>query len=379
MLTLGINYRTEDFVARTRELTDGRGADVVLDIMGASYLGRNIEAVALDGRVVVIGMQGGTHADTRSRRHDAPPHLADLDCPSLAPRSARRPPSWPRSPPTSFRRSPPVGCRRWSIACCLSTDAAEAHRLIEAGEVVGKVVLDASRVPDTDVWATWLRTGRDGGSAAMRAENLRRLEAVRDLILDRAGILPGDTVLDVGTGQGLLGLAALARNGPEGRVVFSDVSAPVLDDCRIEVERLSAVDRSSFIRASATDLSAIDTGSVDVVVERAVLLFIEDRARAFAEYHRVLRAGGRLSLAEPLNSWMSADRPGYLWGYDVTEVTELERKLRDAESTGGRANRRPPLRIRRPRPCRDGPRRGIRARRGADRTGARAATGSRRS
>jgi arsenite methyltransferase len=172
----------------------------------------------------------------------------------------------------------------------------------------------------------------------MRAENLRRLEAVRDLILDRAGILPGDTVLDVGTGQGLLGLEALARNGPDGRVVFSDVSAPVLDDCRIEVERLSAVDRSSFIRASATDLSAIDTGSVDVVVERAVLLFIEDRARAFAEYHRVLRAGGRLSLAEPLNSWMSADRPGYLWGYDVTAATELERKLHDAESIGGRAN-----------------------------------------
>src|SRR5579864_2727002 len=42
----GINYRIEDFVARTRELTDGRGADVVLDIMGASYLGRNIDVCA---------------------------------------------------------------------------------------------------------------------------------------------------------------------------------------------------------------------------------------------------------------------------------------------------------------------------------------------
>jgi SAM-dependent methyltransferase len=193
-------------------------------------------------------------------------------------------------------------------------------------------------VPDTDVWATWLRTGRDGGSAAMRAENLRRLEVVRDLILDRAGIRPGETVLDVGTGQGLLGLAALAQNGPDGRVIFSDISAPLLDDCRIEVEGLSASDRSSFVRASATDLSTIDTGSVDVVVERAVLLFLEDRARAFVEYHRVLRAGGRLSLAEPLNSWMSADRPGYLWGYDVTEVTDLERKLRDAEGFGGRVD-----------------------------------------
>jgi len=59
----GINYRTEDFVARTRELTDGRGADLVLDIMGASYLGRNMDAVATDGRIVVIGMQGGNQTE----------------------------------------------------------------------------------------------------------------------------------------------------------------------------------------------------------------------------------------------------------------------------------------------------------------------------
>jgi SAM-dependent methyltransferase len=182
-------------------------------------------------------------------------------------------------------------------------------------------------VPDNDVWATWLRTGRDGGSAAMRTENLNRLASVRDQILDRAEVRPGDTVLDVGTGQGLLGLGALERNGPDGHVIFSDVSEPLLDDCRAEVARVSATERSTFLRASVTDLSMIATASVDVLVERAVLLFVEDRTRAFSEYHRVLRPGGRLSLAEPLNSWMSADRPGFLWGYDVTAITDLERKL----------------------------------------------------
>jgi arsenite methyltransferase len=168
----------------------------------------------------------------------------------------------------------------------------------------------------------------------MRAENLRRLETARDLILDRAGIQPGETVLDAGTGQGLLGLGALDRSAPDGHVIFADVSGPALDDCRIEVERISARNRSTFVRAPATDLSAVSTASVDVVVERAVLLFIEDRGRALSEYHRVLRAGGRLSLGEPLNSWMSADRPGYLWGYDVTAATDLERKLHDAERAG---------------------------------------------
>lgn len=191
---------------------------------------------------------------------------------------------------------------------------------------------------DTDVWAAWLRTGRDGGSSRMRSKNLDRLGTMRDQILDRAGIAPGDTILDVGTGQGLLGLAALERTGVDGHVIFSDVSEPLLDDCRSAVARASAMDRSSFVAASAVDLSAIPDSSVDVVVERAVLLFIEDRARACSEYRRVLRPGGRLSIGEPINSWMSADRPGFLWGYDLSDVIDLERKVHAAKRGNGAAD-----------------------------------------
>ena len=54
-----IAYRDEDFVERVREESGGNGADVILDIMGAAYLNRNVDALAPDGRVVIIGMQGG--------------------------------------------------------------------------------------------------------------------------------------------------------------------------------------------------------------------------------------------------------------------------------------------------------------------------------
>ncbi|GAB3310924.1 zinc-binding dehydrogenase [Epidermidibacterium keratini] len=54
-----INYRDEDFVERVKEITDDRGADVILDVVGAKYLDRNIDALADDGRIVIIGMQGG--------------------------------------------------------------------------------------------------------------------------------------------------------------------------------------------------------------------------------------------------------------------------------------------------------------------------------
>jgi NADPH:quinone reductase-like Zn-dependent oxidoreductase len=58
-----INYRDEDFVEVVRERSDGHGADVILDNMGASYLGRNVDALATEGRLVVIGMQGGSKGE----------------------------------------------------------------------------------------------------------------------------------------------------------------------------------------------------------------------------------------------------------------------------------------------------------------------------
>ena len=58
-----INYRDEDFVEAVRAHTDGRGADVILDNMGAKYLGRNVETLATEGRLVVIGMQGGSKGE----------------------------------------------------------------------------------------------------------------------------------------------------------------------------------------------------------------------------------------------------------------------------------------------------------------------------
>jgi putative PIG3 family NAD(P)H quinone oxidoreductase len=58
-----INYREQDFPQALREATGGHGADVILDIMGASYLARNVDALAADGRIAIIGMQGGRKAE----------------------------------------------------------------------------------------------------------------------------------------------------------------------------------------------------------------------------------------------------------------------------------------------------------------------------
>lgn len=172
----------------------------------------------------------------------------------------------------------------------------------------------------TDKWESWLLRGRDGGSADLRSQFTPHLTGFRDGVLDRAAIAPGDTVLDVGTGTGLVGLGALDRVGPAGRVVFSDVSAALLDACRRQADPA----RSSFVQASADDLSPIPNASVDVVTTRSVLIYVTRKPAAFAELHRVLRPGGRLSVFEPINSF--GDRTGVL-GIDPAPVADLVAKI----------------------------------------------------
>jgi putative PIG3 family NAD(P)H quinone oxidoreductase len=140
---VGINYRDEDFVERVREETDGGGVDVVLDNMGAKYLARNLEALAVGGRLVSIGMQGGTkaeldlgalmrkrgsvHATTlRSRPATGPGGKAEIVAAVLHD-------VWPDVERGVVR---PIVDRRLPMS-----RAAEAHRVVEASEHIGKVLL----------------------------------------------------------------------------------------------------------------------------------------------------------------------------------------------------------------------------------------------
>jgi len=138
---IAISYRDEDFVARLMQET--KGADVILDIMGAAYLDRNIDALATDGQLVIIGMQGGAKAE--------------LNIGKLMAKRARvigttlraRPVSGPNSksaivdavttsvwPMFASQRVRPIIGRRLPIQ-----DAAEAHRLLQSGETFGKILL----------------------------------------------------------------------------------------------------------------------------------------------------------------------------------------------------------------------------------------------
>ena len=181
---------------------------------------------------------------------------------------------------------------------------------------------------ERDPWADWLLEKRFGGDPALLAAYLPDLLAYRDRVLEGAAIRPGETVLDVGCGDGLLGLAALDRVGDGGTVIFSDVSAELLGECRRITTERDLVDHCLFVNTGLPMLDRIEPDSVDVAMTRSVLIYVEDKATAFATLHRVLKSGGRLSMFEPVNSFAFPEPPGKLWGHDVTDVVELAAKVK---------------------------------------------------
>jgi putative PIG3 family NAD(P)H quinone oxidoreductase len=137
---LAVNYREQDFVEEVKSFTDGRGADVVLDNMGASYLGRNVSALATQGRLVIIGMQGGSKGELdinallRKRGAVIATALRSRPVPEKAAICAAVVEHvWPL---VADGRVKPVVHARYPLA-----EAARAHADVEDSANVGKVLL----------------------------------------------------------------------------------------------------------------------------------------------------------------------------------------------------------------------------------------------
>jgi putative PIG3 family NAD(P)H quinone oxidoreductase len=137
---LAISYADDDFVAAVRDFTGGSGADVILDIMGATYLPRNVAALATEGRLVVIGMQGGSRGE--------------LDLGLLASKRASVQAATLRARPTAEKAQivAAVAENVWPLIAAGQVtpvidrvlplaQASQAHRVMEAGTHTGKILL----------------------------------------------------------------------------------------------------------------------------------------------------------------------------------------------------------------------------------------------
>jgi NADPH2:quinone reductase len=137
---LGINYRTKDFVEEVKKATDGRGVDVILDMVAGEYTGRNIKALADDGRIVIIALLGGAKAE--------------VDCSHILRRRLTITGSTLRPRPVAFKAAIADKLRQhvWPLleagkirpivhATFPLEEAWKAHAMMEAGENIGKIIL----------------------------------------------------------------------------------------------------------------------------------------------------------------------------------------------------------------------------------------------
>jgi len=135
-----VDYTTQDFVEVIRAASDGRGADVVLDIVGAAYLERNVDVLAADGRILIIGMQKGRHAELdlgvlMSKRGTVA--STGLRARPVAQKAAIvdqvRTHVWPMVESGAVR---PIVDRTFPVE-----RVADAHRLMESSTHIGKILL----------------------------------------------------------------------------------------------------------------------------------------------------------------------------------------------------------------------------------------------
>jgi len=131
----------------------------------------------------------------------------------------------------------------------------------------------------------------DRMSQVYRREIDRRLEPVVDQVLARAGLQPGERVLDLGTGTGAVAEKAAIAVGVDGHVLAVDPSPEMLALAGRRVDQASV--RFQVAEGSAERIPAAD-GSFDVILASLSLMFVIDRAAAAREMARVLRSGGRM-------------------------------------------------------------------------------------
>jgi len=147
-----------------------------------------------------------------------------------------------------------------------------------------------------DKWARWLNKDR---WPEQKAPLEAALNSVRDHILELGELKPGQRVLDLGAGTGLLGLRAAEIVGQTGGVTFLDISAGALKTAAAA----PPAGCEHFLVADGIHLPLLDDWA-DAVVARSVLIYIQDRRAAANEIARVLRHGGRFVAYEPINRRM---------------------------------------------------------------------------
>lgn len=155
-------------------------------------------------------------------------------------------------------------------------------------------------VPTGDVWSQWLLHLRHADDPRLQQAVRIAVDRYIERLLDGAQLTAGQTLVDVGAGEGLVAFRAIERVGPTLRTWLTDVSEPMLQHARARALERGVLGQCSFLRCPAECLEGIADACADVVATRSVLAYVADKSGALREFNRVLKPGGRISLCEPV-------------------------------------------------------------------------------
>ena len=149
-------------------------------------------------------------------------------------------------------------------------------------------------------WTQWLKETRFSFlTPEMQQQTMNWLHAVRDGVLSKADIKKGETVIDIGTGTGLLSFKALEILDGTGLVIFSDKFQDCLDSCEKFLKEQGITDGYKMLQSPCEKIDLPDE-SVDKALMRSVLVHIVDKQPAINEIYRILKKGGHFCCFEPI-------------------------------------------------------------------------------
>lgn len=177
-------------------------------------------------------------------------------------------------------------------------------------------------------WTEWLKKNRFAGQTPEMVEQTTKwLEAVRDVILVYAEILPHETVIDIGCGTGLLAFKVLEQQNFQGKVIFSDKFQDCLDDCKRILDESGVITGYQMLLSPCEHI-ALSESSVHKALMRSVLVHIVNKQLAINEIYRILKPGGKFCAFEPVirsntRYWQILD-PMYIEKYEDFKRVENE-------------------------------------------------------
>lgn len=125
------------------------------------------------------------------------------------------------------------------------------------------------------------------------------LFAVRDIVITKATIKPGDKIIDLGCGSGLLGFGIIEKFSDNVEVIFSDKFIDCLEECKKLLTQCNVPYKATFLQSDVLDIKLPDN-SVDKALTRSVLVHVVDKQKAINEIYRILKPGGTYSAFEPI-------------------------------------------------------------------------------